>query len=279
MGHVRYDAKAWDDYATSSFGATRDALYKSVDRSAVFKGRGIHADLDPKNMKNMMRESRDGANNPRSRAIILALDETGSMGDIPHFMVGSGLPKVFEEIEARNPVSDPHIMVMGIGDVESDKAPIQMSQFEAGKDILPQLANIFLEGNGGGNHYESYALAWYMAANHTSIDCFEKRGEKGYLFTIGDEFPTPLLRADDIRKFVGTGPQEDLTSEQILNMANRMYHVFHIIVGQGQAYRRRPDETRKRWSNLMGQNAIPLSDKSALSEVIVSTMQANKGLS
>ncbi|HAO33838.1 MAG TPA: hypothetical protein DCQ84_12920, partial [Candidatus Competibacteraceae bacterium] len=55
--------------------------------------------------------------------------------------------------------------------------------------IARQLRRLWLEKGGGGNACESYTLPWYFAATHTAIDCFEKRGKKGYLFTVGDEEP------------------------------------------------------------------------------------------
>ena len=78
-----------------------------------------------------------------------------------------------EEILARKPVSDPHILCMGIGDVLCDQAPLQVTQFEADIRIAEQLEKLWLEKGGGGNSCESYNLPWYFAAMHTAIDCFE----------------------------------------------------------------------------------------------------------
>ena len=53
-------------------------------------------------------------------------------------------------------VSDVQFMIMGIGDLYCDEAPIQASQFESDIRIAEQLDKIYFEGGGGGNGYESY---------------------------------------------------------------------------------------------------------------------------
>jgi hypothetical protein len=120
-------------------------------------------------------------------------------------------------------------------------------------------------------------LAWYFAAKHTSIDCFEKRGKKGYLFTIGDEMPTPGLLASEIERVLGYSPETDYTTEQLLTLVLRQWEVFHIIVEEGSYCRGSADRVISAWQKLLGQRAIPLSDHTKLAEVIVSTLQVCEG--
>jgi hypothetical protein len=245
--------------------------------SAVFTARGLKESLDPRKMKNMMRESCDDDVCPSSTALIAALDETGSMGFIPDYMVRTGFPKLFQEIYDRKPITNPQLMFMGIGDAECDRVPMQMSQFESGMRLADQLTDIFLEGNGGGNNYEGYTFAWYMAAMHTKIDCFEKRGKKGYLFTIGDEEPTPVLYRKDIERVTGIRPQTDFTAKQLLDMVSRMYHVFHVVVEEGSYARRARDQVLTKWRDLLGERTLCLADHTKLSEVMVSAIQVTEG--
>lgn len=269
MGGASFDPGHWASYSS--------AKVRGKPTAAVFSSRMLKESLDPKLMKNMLRESCDDAVCPASHAIIVALDETGSMGMIPDYMIREGFPKLFEEIYARKPVTDPHIMFMGIGDAELDTTPIQVSQFESGMRLADQLTDMFLEGGGGGNHYEGYTMPWYVAAMHTKIDCFDKRGKKGYLFTVGDEEPNPVLYRNDIKRSLDLAPETDLTAKQLLDMASRMYHVFHVIVEQGSHARSYPDQVKKAWTNLLGERVLRLSDYTKLSEVIVSTIQRNEG--
>jgi hypothetical protein len=266
MGTARWDPADWSAYAAST-------ARKST--AAVFAARTIDPDLNPFGVA--MRESRDSDLNPQSTAIVVGLDVTGSMGMIADALARKGLGTMVEEILARKPVSDPHIMCLGIGDVLFDQAPLQATQFEADIRIARQLEKLWLEKGGGGNACESYNLPWYFAAQHTVTDCFEKRGKKGYLFTVGDEEPPLDLPADGIARVLGDREARDFESSELLTLVSRRYHVFHIIVEEGSHARSDPSGVRDRWTDLLGQRVIGLSDHTKLAEVIVSAIEVNEG--
>lgn len=271
MGGGRWDASAW-----SSYSATTRATKPTVDH--IYTSRTLDPALDPMNIT--VRESRDSDANPLSTAILVALDVTGSMGSVLDFMARDGLGTLVQQVYDRKPVTDPHILIMGIGDTECDSSPIQATQFEAEVDkTTAQLEKIHLERGGGGNSYESYTAAWLFGAMHTSIDCFEKRGKKGYLFTIGDEGPTPVLRAADLKRYLKEVPESDLTAQQLLDMVSRTYHVFHLMVEEGSHYRLHGKEVKKLWTGLLGQRALPLANHKKVAEVIVSAIEVNEGRS
>jgi hypothetical protein len=266
MVYSRWSSASWSSYSSTT---------KTKPAAAIFTSRSLHNDLDPKGV--LSRESRDSDLNPKSTAIIIGVDVTGSMGIIAEYMVKTGLGILFQEILDRKPVTDPHLMVMAIGDAVCDSTPLQVSQFEADIKITEWLEKIYIEGCGGGNDSESYHLPLYFAANHTSIDCFEKRGKKGYLFTIGDEMTPPKLTKDQIKRVCGDESSTDLTYEDLLEQAERMYEVFHIIVAEGNFARRDVDRVKHKWQEVLGQRAIVLTDYKSLSEVIVSIIQVNEG--
>jgi len=269
MGGGRWNSDEWDSYTTSKGYATKST-------EAIYTSRKMHDDLDPKGVK--FRESRDSEDNPKSSAVIVGLDVTGSMSSVLDAMARTGLNTLVTNIYDRKPVEDPHVMCMGIGDVEmGDRAPLQITQFEADIRIAKQLENIWLEGGGGGNNCESYTLAWYFAAMHTHIDCFQKRGKKGYIFTVGDEMPASILRASEIESVTGFNPERDFTCEELFEMVSRQYEVYHLIVEEGFNYMYRPDKTVRAWTQILGQRAIKLSDHTKMGEVIISTMQVNEG--
>ncbi len=246
------------------------------DTDHVYSARSIAPTLDPKGVA--IREACDSDLSPESTAIIVGLDVTGSMSPVLD-AAANNLGVLVQEIYNRKPVTDPHLMFMGIGDAEAgDYYPLQVTQFETDIRIAEQLTSIYFEKHGGGNRYESYILAWYFAALHTKIDCFEKRHKKGFLFTIGDEEVTPYLRAKDIGRVLGERPQkEKFTSLELLEMVSRQYEVFHLMIEQGQHFRGDPDGVTNSWVEVLGQRAMPISDCSKIAEVIVSTIQLVSG--
>ena len=266
MGYARWDTHDWSRFAARTARRTT---------AQIFDRRRIDPTLDPKGID--LRESRDSEKNPASTALVVGLDVTGSMGMLADVLAREGLGTLVQSVLDRKPVTDPHIMVMGIGDVECDQAPLQVTQFEADIRIAEQLSRIWLEKGGGGNHYESYALAWYFAATHTAIDCFEKRNKNGYLFTVGDEMPTPGLAGRDVARALGGGPAQDLPAHQLLAMASRMYEVFHVVVEEGSYASHDPDGVVAAWQEVIGQRTIRLSDHRNLAEVIVSTIEVAEG--
>lgn len=202
--------------------------YTTKSTQEIFKARNINSAMNPFGIN--VRESRDSAEHPNSLAIILGLDETGSMGTVPHFLVKEGLPLMMDSI-IKSGVADPQVLFLGIGDHECDQAPLQVGQFESSDELLDKwLTDLYLEGHGGGNGGESYMLAWYFAAYHTTIDCYEKRNQKGVLITVGDEPVLPGVPASFLKSLMGAGQYENYESLKLLDKAREKYHVYHINV-------------------------------------------------
>ena len=267
MGHGRWDASAWASYAaTHTAGKSAAQIFTTASMKPTF---------DP--AKIAVRESRDSDQNPASTAIILASDVTGSMGAIAEVMIRSGLDTTMREIYGRKPVTDPHVMVMAVGDAECDGAPLQATQFEADIRLAEQLKDLWIEGGGGGNGGESYHLPWYFAAMKTATDCFEKRGKKGFLFTIGDEPILPGIAKDDAARVFGEAPGRNLSSADLLAMASRSYEVFHIVLTKVGVAAQNLDAVLKTWTPLLGERVIRCDDHTKLAEVVVSAIQVAEG--
>lgn len=224
-----------------------------------------------------IRESRDSDEHPASIAIIIALDETGSMGTIPEHLVKGGLVKMMEILMSHG-VKDPQILFMGIGDHKSDRNFLQIGQFESSDELIDKwLTAVELEGNGGGNGGESYSLAWYFAAQHTSIDCFEKRGQKGFLFTIGDEPVHESIPASTLNRLMGSGDHKSYSTAELLKLAQEKYHVFHI--NTRETYMGKTKETQACWDRLLPKNTINVETHKEIPEVIATTIATHLGSS
>lgn len=266
MGGGTFDPGAYRAFTSSTKGKTTDEIYTS---------RSMNKDLNPFGVK--VRESRDSADNPNSTPLIVAIDVTGSMGIIADVIAREGLGTLFTGILERKPISDPHVMFMAVGDANCDSAPLQVSQFEADKRIIEQLTQIYLEHGGGGNNFESYNLPWYFAAMHTVHDSMEKRGKRGYLFTIGDEEAPRDLTKDQIKRFIGDTPQTEMSTRDLLTLAQRSYDCFHVIIEEGDYARRALDRVVGSWTDLLGQRVIRLANHKKLAETIVSAIEVAEG--
>lgn len=268
MGHGRWNAGDWSRYAARNAHRSREE---------IFSGRKMDPRYNPATIS--LRESRDGPLNPASTAIILASDVTGSMGAIAEQMIRVGLDTTMREIIERKPVSDPQIMAMAIGDAECDAAPLQVTQFEADIRLAEQLQELWIEGGGGGNRGESYHLPWAFAAMRTSTDGFEMRGQKGYLFTIGDEPILPGIAPHNLARVFGAPFRTGLSSPDMLAMASRTWEVFHIALTT-VGFSANPaglDFAMRTWKPLLGQRVLACDDPNRVAEVIVSAIQVNEG--
>lgn len=172
-----------------------------------------------------------------------------------------------EIIKAGNP--DPQVLFMGIGDHECDRSPLQVGQFESSDELLDKwLMDTYLEGGGGGNDGESYLLAWYFAARHTKIDCFEKRKKKGFLFTIGDEHNLRSVPGPVLEKLMGKGGQYGtlLEASTLLEEARKMYDVYHIHTTETSSGKR--EIVPETWKQLMGDHLIVVQSSDHISGII-----------
>ncbi len=270
MGYSRSTSTDWSSYAAKTTTRKREEIFTATSTADEMSGLDVG-----------VREARDSDLNPNSTAIYIACDVTGSMGYLAEELVKNGLATLFKEIYDRKPVTDPQVMVGAIGDATQwDRSPFQVGQFEADLTAAEWLEKVHIEGAGGGNQFESYDLPVYFAAFHTSIDCFEKRGEKGFLFTIGDEPPPPSTEIECVKKTIasdGDGLQADMSFKDVIEAASKQYHYFHIIIGEGSYARQRPDRVKDNWQELLGQNAIWLEDHTKLGETIISILQVTKG--
>jgi len=265
---------SWNDafYATRATsrvdaGVSAFAYSDSVKSGSI--SAKTHEDLDP---KGVIRESRDSEDHPNSNAIGVMFDVTGSMGGIP-VELQKKLPSLLGVLTRKGYIPDPQILFGAIGDYRArDVSPLQVGQFESGNEMEDDLEKVYLEGSGGGNMGESYDLAMWFFANKTKIDCLEKRGDKGYLFTIGDEPFFDTVRKVDVKAVFGDDLQADIPLKEVVEQLQEKYHYFHIIPSGGY----RSSSSKDGWTKLLGQNVLILDDSNAVCETIAMAIGVNE---
>lgn len=271
MGYGLYDAKAR--------AARADQMgYSQKSLGENFTQRSLHAQMNPEGVN--FRECRDSENHPFSLPVQIYLDVTGSMGSVPQELIVTGLPKMISNLLNKG-IKSPAIMFGAIGDHECDKAPLQVAQFESGDEELDGwLQKTFLEMGGGGNMGESYGLAWYFAGHHVRSDAWEKRNQKGYVFTIGDEpnlrqYPGTHGKYKGLSQIMGKaykGSSIGYSDLELLQEAEKYNHVYHIYVTHGGG--RRPDS---RWVSQLGKRVLIVNSHTEIPDLISKIILSNEG--
>jgi hypothetical protein len=229
--------------------------------------RTVHPDLDPYDVGK--REARDSDEHPNSVPITVLFDVTGSMLKVPRTLQ-KRLPRLLGLLKDGGYCSDPQIMFGAIGDATCDRAPLQVGQFESDNRMDSDLERILLEGGGGGQKTESYELAMYFMARHTTIDSFEKRGKRGYLFIIGDELPYPQVKPREVGAVIGDELAQPVAIRNLVAQLTRRWDTYYLLpagasyAGDGQVL--------GAWRGLLGQNVIELTDLDAVCETIALTV-------
>ena len=264
MGYGSYKAKDWDKLRNSR------GINSSSSVNDIFKNSNVDPKYDPRNIN--VRESRDSADSPESTPIIIGFDDTGSMGYLAQEIAQNSLNKTVTEIYDKNPVTNPHVMCAAYGNA-GDVGPLQVTQFEADIKIVEQLLDLWIPLRGMGDSGDP--LLWYFAAKHTSIDSWEKRGKKGFLFTIGDDTIKRPIFNDKIYDIFGDSADHMVIEpKEFLEMAQEKYHVFHIITKPLRA------DVLDKWLDLLpdGTAIVDADNVKNLYMVIISIMQLVNGM-
>ena len=270
-------------FTSRDWAATRE---KMRDKSAIeLTASRVDAEFNSVGLR--VRESRD-LPDTQATPVIFGQDGTGSMNDIIKRLMTEEVGKMMLALLDKKPVSDPQICFCMVGDVV-DRHPLQMGQFEADGRIVDQLTRFYIEGCGGPHGKEDYPLVWYAALNYTSCDAWEKRGQKGFLFTLGDEAPPTMLEAKDLSRIFGVKVENDVNVAALLAKVSERWHVFHINVNEVARVKRTDNSpilrsedapkssAQRAWEKLLGQNAIELYDLSRLGEIVCSIIQMIAG--
>ena len=265
MGGGRWTRDTFATYAVN-VGRTVDtsgSIAGNYSAQEMFKQRRIAAELDP---KNVIRECCDSEEHPNTRPVILALDVTGSMGGAS-VKVAKELTVIMTELYEK--VQDVEFMIMGIGDLSYDNAPIQASQFESDIRIAEQLDKIYFESGGGGNAYESYTAAWYFGLNHCKLDCWN-RGKKGIIITLGDEPLNPYLPATQLSLSTGAKMQGDVETDALYKEVVQKYDVYHLAVEDREtSYWRYADRIKSSFGKYLDENHLKVVNMNNLANTIV----------
>lgn len=239
MGSGSFTTSSFTSYSTSR-GRTVDAkgTVTSGNLQDFYQQTNIHKDLNP---YKVVRECCDSEEHPNTIPVIIGLDVTGSMGRAC-IKTAQNLNTIITSLYDK--FDDIEFMIMGIGDLAYDSAPIQASQFESDVRIAEHLDKVYMEHGGGGNGFESYTAAWYFGLHHTKLDCW-KRGKKGIIITMGDEPLNPYLPKYPLEKITGDNLEADVETKDLYELTKEKFDIYHIAINDFddcyQVYKSRVD--------------------------------------
>jgi len=220
MGYGSYSASDWAKLKTS-----RD-LSAGQSVNEVFKRTSCDPKFDPRYIGT--RECFDSEDHPHSTPIVVGLDVTGSMGYLAVKVATEALNDLIMKLYSTGTVEDPALMCAAYGDYR-DASPLQVTQFESDIRIAEQLLDLYFENHGSGKVVPT--CLWEFLARHTNIDAINKRGEKGFLFTIGDAAEIRDSKvAETVERVIGDRDPV-LSLRGLLREVEAKFHVFHIMIG------------------------------------------------
>lgn len=224
MGSGSFTTRSFTSYSNSRGRSVSNTGFVTNDSLTDYYTQSyIHKDMIP---YNVTRECVDSEEHPNTIPVILALDLTGSMGGAC-VKTAQSLNKIMTTLYEK--FTDIEFLIMGVGDLECDRAPVQVSQFESDVRIAEHTDHLYMEHGGGGNGYESYTAAWYFGLKHTKLDCW-KRGKKGIIITMGDEPLNPILYKHQINNVFGDTVEANVKTETLYKDAVEKFDIYHIAV-------------------------------------------------
>ena len=193
--------------------------------------------------------------------VVYAFDVTGSMGNLPKIIFDK-MPLIAGQIAECGYLRDPEISLAAIGDILSDRAPIQIADFSPIRKLDDWLQRIWLEGNGGGQSQESYEYTAYFYARC----CELPEAETPFLLITGDEGFRETLYGGDLSRHFG-GTRENAEAVDVFTELRRKFkgNVFLIR----RKYSGADDaKIQDQWEKLLGKDyVVPLGSDQAIADV------------
>lgn len=258
MGYGSYSAADWAKLKQSR------NLSAGQDVKEVYKATKCNPKYDPKFIGT--RECFDSEEHPNTTPIVVGLDVTASMGYLAVEVATKALNDLIEKLYSTSCVEDPALMCAAYGDY-ADDSPLQVSQFESDIRIAEQLLDLYFEG--GGCCEVVPTMLWEFLSRHTKIDAVDKRGQKGFLFTIGDGASIRTDSVPDTLKRVIGDKDANATRETLLAEAEEKFNVFHIMIDS--------DDTDN--ADILAGHKIRISEDQidCIPEIIISAIMLEKG--
>jgi hypothetical protein len=238
-----YDPGDWKGYDFTSARATYDAHVGRSYTDAVSK-KVVPTTLVP-----------DQITTDSTAPLVIITDHTGSMGDWTA-TVFSKLP--YLDMEGKEYLGDDmEISFAAVGDVFSDQYPLQVQPFGKGTALADNLKKLVIEGNGGGQHFESYDIA----AAYYARNCNMPNAVKPILVFIGDEGLYETIDQEHATTWARTLCEGRMHISQIMKELRQKFSVYVVLKPYGSGYKENKKSDldlriEKQWIELLGEDHV-----------------------
>ena len=205
-------------------------------------------------------------------AIAYVFDVTGSMGDLP-MIIFDKMPMIAGQLVMNQYLKDPMMSLAAVGDVNSDDAPLQVCDFAAAREMDGWLKRIFVERNGGGQHYESYEfMAYYYA-----YLCDVSQVEMPFVLFTGDEGFRENLSGAELRSRFG-GEHKDTTATKVFEDLKNKFKGNVFLIHRAYNNASLNVEIVCEWRRVLGEGrVIDLPDDLAIADVTLGVFALGGG--
>src|SRR3989344_349828 len=184
--------------------------------------------------------------------LVYIFDVTGSMGNLQKIIYDKW-PGIVGQVAARNYLPDPEMSLSAVGDITSDRAPLQMADFAVLRNLDKNFKRIYFEGAGGLPDVESYEVAAYYYA----YLCDMPKAENPICLFTGDEGFRERIYPDDLRNHFG-GEHTSTTATTVFAELKKKFKGNVLLI-----HRHYPNENSNtrivaEWRNVLGKDRVIL---------------------
>jgi hypothetical protein len=194
------------------------------------------------------------------------------MGTLPT-LIFDKMPMIAGQIVEQKYLADPQVSLAAVGDVTCDSGPLQVCDFVTIRNLDPLLKKIWIEGSGGGQHYESYEFITYFYARFYDM---RNATLPIFLFTGDESFREKLSRADLKDRF--GGQYENTSAEAIFAELKAKFkgNVF-LLHKRYQSYGL-DSEIVSQWERVLGKGyVVKLPEDLAIADVTLGILALASG--
>lgn len=204
--------------------------------------------------------------------LVLLLDGTGSMGTLPRIFCDK-VPMIAGQIAVQKYLDDAIVSLAIVGDVTCDRGPIQVCDFAKIRDLDPWLQKLWIEGGGGGQHFESYEFMAYFYARLYDM----KNARIPMLIFTGDESFREELSAEKLRKHFG-GQHQDVSSFTVFNELKEKFNGNVFLIHRYYGGYDLDAEITAQWQKALGrENVVRLKTDTAVGDIILGVIALASG--